>query len=205
MPRREVPESVLARRLAEGSREAWDAFLERYGPLLVEAARRLARGGGGATTAGDLSQEIWKRFLERRDLFRRFVDGGAGLRTWVWRVALHFGMHALRDARRHDPRRAAREAAGAGSPAVPDGTDAREDARALARGMAALAPDRALAVRLYYVEGRPYREVAAALGTSPSQAWRLIAEALASLRDVVEGGSRDLPDSPERRPGPREE
>jgi RNA polymerase sigma-70 factor (ECF subfamily) len=76
----------LVHRMATGEREAFEAFLDLYGPRVHRLARRYA---SGETDAEDLTQEI---FL---DLYRSIggFRGEATLATWVYRVAVN---HCLR-------------------------------------------------------------------------------------------------------------
>ena len=57
----------LVTRARTGEKQAWDALVERYTPLIWSFCRRYRLGGADA---GDVSQTVWLRLLEQFDKIR---------------------------------------------------------------------------------------------------------------------------------------
>ena len=57
----------LVTRARDGDKQAWDALVERYAPLLWSICRRYRLGG---TDANDVGQSVWLRLLEQLDKIR---------------------------------------------------------------------------------------------------------------------------------------
>ena len=57
----------LVTRARDGDKQAWDALVERYAPLLWSICRRYGLGG---TDADDVGQSVWLRLLEQLDKIR---------------------------------------------------------------------------------------------------------------------------------------
>ena len=67
-PMRDDPVVIdLVTRARDGDRQAWDALVERYAPLLWSICRRYGLGG---TDADDVGQSVWLRLLEQLDKIR---------------------------------------------------------------------------------------------------------------------------------------
>src|SRR5215468_5692410 len=57
----------LVTRARNGDRQAWDALVERYAPLIWSICRRHRLG---AADAGDVSQSVWLRLVGQLDSIR---------------------------------------------------------------------------------------------------------------------------------------
>ena len=57
----------LVTRARTGEKQAWDALVERYAPLIWSVCRRYRLGGADA---GDVGQTVWLRLLEQLDKIR---------------------------------------------------------------------------------------------------------------------------------------
>ena len=135
--------------------------------------RRFLVGFVGPNDADDCFQEA---FLAALRAYPRLRDA-SNLRAWLLRIAYRKGVDAIRDRRRRpDP-----------VPTVPERgvIDGRAD-DGLWRAVAALPPKQRAAVVHRFVVDLPYRDVAAAIGTSEDAARRNVHEAVKRLREVVE-------------------
>jgi RNA polymerase sigma factor (sigma-70 family) len=80
--------------LARGDKTSWDAFVRRYGGLVMAAVRGVARDG---SDLDDLAQEVFLRLC--KDGFRvlkTYDPARAGLSTWLTVVARSTARDALR-------------------------------------------------------------------------------------------------------------
>lgn len=150
----------------------WQAvFLELY-PGLV---RHLTFLLGDRAAAEDIAQEAFLRLCARPP--RRADDP----RAWLHVVAVRLAYNYLRGERR----RRAREDAAWTDPALATPVTAGEpqiaDAAAVRAALDEMGPRDRLLLGLR-AAGRPYREIAAALGVRPSSVGQLLARASARLR-----------------------
>jgi RNA polymerase sigma-70 factor, ECF subfamily len=72
-------------------RPAWDAFFDRYDPLLRSWCRRHRLIGD---SADELSQRIWIELMARMRTFH--YDPSRGFRRWLWRLFRSRAVDALR-------------------------------------------------------------------------------------------------------------
>jgi RNA polymerase sigma factor (sigma-70 family) len=61
------PVTDLVARARNGDKQAWDALVERYAPLIWSICRRHRLG---ATDADDVSQSVWLRLVDQLDMVR---------------------------------------------------------------------------------------------------------------------------------------
>ena len=153
----------LVTRASNGERQAWDALVERYAPLVWSICRR---HGLGDADASDVGQSVWLQLADQLDHFR----APAALPGWLADVA-------VRECRR--ARCAVRSAPGAGpvpdDESLPDtlaGVAERELAiaerhAALRDAFARLPPcDQQLIVLLIEEPAMSYAQIGAKLGIS---------------------------------------
>lgn len=85
--------------LAQGDRQAWDAFIRRYSGLVAASVRSMAarNPGQAGIDAEDLVQEVFLR-LCRQDfrLLKTYDPSRAGLSTWLTIVARSTARDAMR-------------------------------------------------------------------------------------------------------------
>ena len=96
--RREDPVVVaLVTRARNGDRQAWDALVERYAPLIWSICRRHQLGGADAE---DVGQSVWLKLADQLDRIRDPASLPGWLATRTWRECGRI----LRDTRGpHDP------------------------------------------------------------------------------------------------------
>jgi RNA polymerase sigma factor (sigma-70 family) len=83
----------LVTRARTGEKQAWDALVERYAPLIWSVCRRYRLGGADA---GDVGQTVWLRLLEQLDKIR----DPAALPGWLATTTQRECGRVLRAARR---------------------------------------------------------------------------------------------------------
>ena len=89
MARDSLPEALL-----RGEKAAWDAFVRRYGGLVVAAVRGIA---AGQSEIEDLTQEVFVRLCKDDfRLLRSFDPARASLSTWLTIVARSTARDGLR-------------------------------------------------------------------------------------------------------------
>ena len=89
MARDSLPEALL-----RGEKAAWDAFVRRYGGLVVAAVRGIA---AGQSEIEDFTQEVFVRLCKDDfRLLRNFDPARASLSTWLTIVARSTARDGLR-------------------------------------------------------------------------------------------------------------
>lgn len=195
-------EALLVRRCADGDGRAWEAFVDRYGPLLQALARRmLARRIGRVVADPDVDEVVAEVFLAllRRDrqLLHRYDPR--------WRVATYLGVICRTAVSRRLGRRRrtwsgldhAAELPARLPPDTPLASltgDERADVRArLEEEMTELSPRDRLLLKLRYFDGLDYRALAVALAVRPasvgpllSRARRRLAARVPDLEELLE-------------------
>lgn len=184
---------ALAEALIAGHPEAFEPFVERFGPLIRNFGRRMC---GHRDDADEVLEEtLLKAYLSLKDL----RDPGA-LRSWVFRVAAN----ACLKMRRHD--RAGREheigleevlprpGEGAGPPQIPDWSDIpldrllqKELRVKLDEAILALPADYRIVLLLRDQEGFSTRQAAGILGISETLAKVRLHRARLALRKTLAG------------------
>ena len=84
--------------LCRGDKRAWDAFVNRYAPIVQGAVRRLLRSAGrGDAEAADLMQDVFLRLCKDSfRLMRSYDPARASLSTWLTVVARSTALDRLR-------------------------------------------------------------------------------------------------------------
>jgi RNA polymerase sigma-70 factor (ECF subfamily) len=155
---------------AVGGEMPFEAFYASTAPALAAFIRRVS---GNASTAEDVLQETYLRFLRARHAGRALGE----MRSYLYRTATTI----IHDQWRR-PQRAEREmeAAGqAGDPAL------RID---MARAFSQLVPRERALLWLAYVEGSDHAEIAASLGLSRISVRVLLFRARAKLARILRAG-----------------
>jgi RNA polymerase sigma-70 factor (ECF subfamily) len=187
-------EAELVARCARGDRDAWAAFLDRFGGLVAALARRRLARHTGSASAADVDEVVAEVFLAllRRDrhLLRQYDPR--------FRVSTYLGVICRTAVLRHlRSREGAESLSRSPGPAAPaaEGPAARAlGADAAARVRSALGTledrDRAL-LTLRYLDGWDYAAIAGAVGVSPDSVGSLLHRARARLARV-DPALRDL-------------
>src|SRR4051794_39085161 len=173
--------SVLVRAAAHGDRDAWDALVGRYLPLVwsVTRAYRLIQ-----KDAEDVNQTVWLRLVEHLDEIREPL----ALPGWIATTARRECIRALQKQSRLvpvDPQAGSPQLErGSSEPALDEALLADERRQALRDGLAELPEDRrTLLLLLLEDPPLPYREISARLGIPIGSIGPTRVRALAQLRN----------------------
>ncbi len=95
------PVTDLLTRAANGDKQAWDALVERYAPLIWSICRRHQLGGADAD---DIGQAVWLQLVSHLDKIRDLAAVAGWLATTTRRECVTARRHAPRSpATRHVP------------------------------------------------------------------------------------------------------
>jgi len=86
----------LVARARSGDKQAWDALVERFAPLIWSICRRHRLG---ETDAADVSQSVWLRLVDQLDLIRE----PAALPGWLATTTRREALRVVRAARGSQP------------------------------------------------------------------------------------------------------
>jgi RNA polymerase sigma-70 factor (ECF subfamily) len=170
-----VSESSGRRRLATSRDRAFEREVYEHN---VDRIYRLAlRMTGDATTAEDLTQDVFVRVFDRVHQFR----GESGLGTWVYRVAVSVILNAVKK------RQASREVTLESTAPAPGNSGAIElDARDRVRAAVAQLPEELrVVVLLYDVEGYTHNEIADMMGINSGASRMRLLRARQLLRTML--------------------
>jgi len=170
-----VSESSGRRRLATSRGRAFER--EVYEQNVDRIYRLALRMTGDATTAEDLTQDVFVRVFDRVHQFR----GESGLGTWVYRVALSVILNAVKK------RQASREVTLESTAPAPGNSGAIElDARDRVRAAVAQLPEELrVVVLLYDVEGYTHNEIADMMGINSGASRMRLLRARQLLRTML--------------------
>jgi RNA polymerase sigma factor (sigma-70 family) len=160
--------------LLNGDGAAWEAFVRRYGGLIVAAVRGISPNSGDIE---DLTQEVFLRLCkEDFRLLRSYDPARAALSTWLTIVARSTARDALRR-RRVDA---------VPIEAVPEGQlaiDPVEPVRKLKLPEALLSPRQREILAMLYDREMDVAEIARTLGIDPQSVRSAHHKAMLKLRD----------------------
>lgn len=184
---------ALAEALIAGRPEAFEPFVERFGPLILNFGRRMC---GRRDDAEEVLQEtLMKAYLSLKDL----RDPGA-LRTWVYRIAANACLK-MRRRGKSEPRREIaledllpRAGEDGGPPQIADWSDVPLDRllkgelkMKLEEAILSLPKDYRIVLVLRDQEGLGTREAAEILGISETLAKVRLHRARLALRKAMDG------------------
>ena len=168
MARDSLPETLL-----RGEKAAWDAFVRRYGGLVVAAIRGVATGQAGIE---DLTQEVFVRLCKGDfRLLRSYDPKRASLSTWITIVARSTARDALRR----------RRVEAVPLDAVPErqlAIDPVEPVQKLKLPEALLSPRQREILAMLYDREMEVAEIATALGIDPQTVRSAHHKAMVKLR-----------------------
>jgi RNA polymerase sigma-70 factor (ECF subfamily) len=182
-----VDDATLVRRLIDGDRLAWEAFVHGNTPVLCGTVARVL-GGGADADVEDVVQVVFaKLWAEDRRRLRGFRFT-ARVSTWLVAIAHREALDRLRARRAtgaaplEPSPRAERAAPGDGAP---DQLAARESAASLHAAMGRLPPRDRLLVRLVYLDGCGYAEAARLLSVPENSIGSWLQRARERLKELL--------------------
>lgn len=162
--------ALVAECLADAPR-AWERLVDRCGPGIAGAVRRVLGAAAGQADVDDCCAAVMHALVARDRTLLRGYRGEASLQTWLYvvarRTALAWKSRAARRARPADPSQLPAVADVAEGPAWQ--AQRRESAERL-RALLDTLPERDRTIlRQFYLEGRRGPEIALALGIPVDQ------------------------------------
>ncbi len=186
------PDVRLMLEVRDDSAAAFEELVLRYQSRLVRVLEHLV---GSRDLAEDLAQEVFLRVYRSRKQY----TAGAKFATWLFTIANHAALNALRNrSRRHEVQLASRDSSSTGARpldkmiAASSGLmPARQLDKAEVRHMVRIAMDslgerQRLAVLLNKFEGMSYADIAETMELSLPAVKSLLSRARESLREVLE-------------------
>jgi RNA polymerase sigma-70 factor (ECF subfamily) len=191
-PRR--AERALVEGLLRREEAAWGDFLDRYGPVIAKAGRRVLGSQATPEDLDALAGELCERLLAHDLRPLRAFRGESALATWVWCLARRTAVDRLR----RKPRETRLGDVPQAEPAAPleDPVGDAEAAERLREAIGQLPERTRTALRMAYWEERPQIEIAAALGLSAESIGPLLSRAKAELAKIMKtrtGADRPRP------------
>jgi RNA polymerase sigma factor (sigma-70 family) len=175
---------LLARYVANHSREAFAELAARYLDMVYAAARRQV--GGDTALAEDLTQGVFLMLARKAPALRADVI----LPGWLLRATWYAARNAMRQQQRrrlHEARVAAMNSRAANSSVAESSHTDIDDGSSLSafidRALMSLRERDRAAVAMHYLRGQNLEEVAAALRTTPEGARKRIERAMQKLRE----------------------
>lgn len=164
-------------RLVRGEKDAWDAFVARFSPVIYAAISRTLRGKPEADgDIGDLTQEVFLRLCkDDYRLLARYEPERATLVTFLTVIATSTALDALR-------RRRGRAIALEDMPEEAAAVDPVLPAERLKVPEGLLSPRQALVLRLVFERDMDVAEVATLLSVDPQTVRSTRHKALVKLR-----------------------
>jgi RNA polymerase sigma-70 factor (ECF subfamily) len=161
-----VDDRELLRLCLDGAPGAWDAFLDRYGGLLVHVVARAAAQRGvplGPGDRDDLVAEVLVEILRNDSAVLRGFQGRASFTTFLTVIARRVAVRSM--IRSAEARKAVASGGDVVLAADPRDTEAaianRDEIEAM---LGRLDSEEAQLVRLYHVERKSYGEISRATG-----------------------------------------
>lgn len=175
-------DEALVARFRAGEARAFDELVRKYQRPIYALALRYVKD---ADDAKDVAQRAFVRAYQGIGGFR----GGAGFRSWLYRIAVNLAKNHLRDHARERPAEIPEdaltiEAVGAGR------LLAGEDRRRLRAAIEELPPKQRLVLELRVFDELPFRDVAEVAECSENAAKVSFHLAVKRLRAVLEGVER---------------
>jgi RNA polymerase sigma-70 factor, ECF subfamily len=184
-----APAAVLERdtelmlRVREGDAKSFTLLLNRYRGPVIHYLFRMVQN---QATAEELAQEVFFRIYRSRERY----EPSAKFTTWLFRIATHVALNALRDGRNERRQEWLDEEVGDGMsrqaadtrPNVEQEMLRQVRLREVRRAIAALPEKQRAAVLMHKYEEMDYTRIAAALGCSQSAVKSLLFRAYETLR-----------------------
>ena len=178
----------LLERCLRRSPEAWSDFVDRYVGLVAHVVDHTAAERGvplDATAREDLVSEVFLSWVEGDFAVLRRFRGASSLATYLTVIARRLVVHSLRK-----DRFASRLRGGAAQDVEAVGSDAAalrqlENREQLEAALQNLSDAEAVAVRMYHLEGRSYREIGSQIGMAENSIGPFLTRAREKMRRSV--------------------
>ncbi len=181
----ETREQKLARRLAQGRRDALEQIVRTYTPYVSSVAWRTAQGQVSREDMEEIAADVFLALWNSRDRLKT----EKGLRPWLAASARNRTIDRLRRAKAPPSAPLEEVSAQADSTQGPESqAEQREQSRRLWQAVESLGePDTSLIVR-YYVQQEKLKDVAAELGLNLSTAKSRLRRGRQRLKEILTQG-----------------
>lgn len=189
-----VDDLALALACASGHEPAWDAFIEKFRPVLYRAADALDPTGGARELADAIYADLYGTRVsgaQRQSLLRQY-HGRSSLATWLRAVLAQRHVDRIRTARRLEPLPDEELQRPSAEPAID--VDPAQTRRhmllhdALSAALDALAPRDRLRLACYYQRQLTLAATGRILSEHEATVSRQLARTRRSLREAIERG-----------------
>lgn len=153
-----VTDKLLIEGILEGSEEAFQELVERYGRMVYRVAYRIT---GSPEDADDVTQETFLKVFRSIDRFGR----RSSVETWIYRIAVNCALNLVRD-RREEPGGEVDRATERPLDDPGRAAERMELRRAIAEALGKLPPEQRAAVVLHDMEGLTHAQIAEIMGCS---------------------------------------
>ncbi len=177
-------ETSLVEQARAGSRAAFEALVRRYQKPVYFLCVRYVRDHDAAA---DLTQRVFIRVLDSIGELR----DPQTFRSWLFRIGANLSLNHLRDSGRFvsDEGMVAADEGRAAAPEAELRIEAEEESAALRKAVAQLPTKQRMTLELRVFEDMPFRDVAAALGTTEGAAKVNFHFAVRRLRGLLAGSA----------------
>lgn len=150
----EPEDTVLVRRCLGGDRSAFGTLVERYQKPIFNVAWRML---GDREEAADISQTVFVRAFEKL----RGYDPRYRFYSWIYRIAIHESIDAVKRRQRNDPIDERRPEPG---PGPEEALGADELSRSIQRALMSIGPNHRSVLILRHFLDCSYRDMGEILG-----------------------------------------
>jgi RNA polymerase sigma-70 factor (ECF subfamily) len=180
----------LLERCLQRSPQAWEAFVDKFAPLVAQVvdycaiSRSLALD---AATRDDLIAEVFLVLVQNDFAVLRRFRGSSSLATYLTVVSRRIAIAALRKNRTlksHSAGATSREPDSIAAAAAD--LSAWENREQLETALESLSSEEAAAVRMFHLEGRSYREISSQLGMPENSIGPFLTRTREKLRKAVQ-------------------
>lgn len=175
-------DAELMLRVRDGDGESFALLLERHRAPVVHFLYRMLQD---QAVAEELAQEVFLRVYRSRSTY----EPTAKFTTWLFRIATHLALNAIRDRKKEKGRASLDEVRDVGPlqladrrPNVEQDLLRRTRIEQVRRAIAKLPDNQRAAVLMHKYEELEYAQIAAVLGCSPSAVKSLLFRAYETLR-----------------------
>lgn len=174
-----------------GDSTAWDELVERFGPVVYDAARFTLRRVLGSAQEEDIEnvvQGVLTGLCERDCRRLRLFQGRSTLKTWLTSVTARFGLNYIRTEKRKGSLKFCLLDETAGELADRPATDRlpADEREQLFEAIEQMPERDRLLLKLFYFDGLSYRSIADVLRMPVNSVSPLLTRAKEALRKRVE-------------------
>ena len=186
-------EAHLVARCAEGDRAAWEAFVDRYGPLITALVRRMLHRRTGRARDADVDEigaEVFLALVRRDRILLKRYDPQYRLSTYLGVICRTEVLRHLRRGNRlpkdlEEPTRLPERDGTLGPARTLEDRERMEAISSLREALATLEERDRLLLTMKYLDGMDYRSIGEALDLNPESIGQFLHRAKQKLAREV--------------------